>query len=73
MTILIFIPRDKEFWYLLTKSLRHVLAADVGDTLERQGHVHRVAGGEVILDALHNQLNQLRVAGDKHGDEEITL
>jgi len=33
--------------------------------------VHRVPGGEVILDALDNQLNELRVTGDEHGDEQI--
>ena len=67
------IPRDKELGYLLTKGLCHVLAPDVGDALERQRHVHRVTGGEVILDALDNQLNELRVTGDEHGDEQIAL
>ena len=35
--------------------------------------MHRVTGGEVILDALDNQLNELRVTGDEHGDEQIAL
>ena len=67
------IPRDKELGYLLTEGLCHVLAPDVGDALERQRHVHGVTRGEVILDTLDYQLNELRVAGDEHGDEQITL
>ena len=35
--------------------------------------MHGVAGGEVILDALDYQLNEFRVAGDEHRDEQITL
>ena len=35
--------------------------------------MHGVTRGEVILDTLDYQLNELRVAGDEHGDEQITL
>ena len=35
--------------------------------------MHGVTRGEVILDALDYQLNELRVAGDEHRDEQITL
>ena len=35
--------------------------------------MHGVTRGEVILDTLDYQLNELRVAGDEHRDEQITL
>ena len=35
--------------------------------------MHRVTRGEVILNALDNQLNELRVTRDEHRDEQIAL
>ena len=73
MKVFLILPRDKELRNLLTEGLRHIFAPDVGNALERQRHVHGVAGGEVILDALDDQLNEFRVTRDEHRDEQITL
>ena len=56
-------PRHQQLGDFHAKSLRHVLTADVGDALESKRDVHWVPAGQVILDTLNYQLNQLRVAG----------
>ena len=66
-------PRHQKFGDLHSKSFSHVFTTDVGDALEGEGDVHWVPRGEVILDALHDQLNQLRVARDENRDEQVAL
>ena len=56
-------PRHEQLRDFHSKSFSHVLTADVGNALESQGDVHWVPAGQVILDTLNYQLNQLRVAG----------
>ena len=56
-------PRHQKFGDLHSESFSHVFTTDVGDALERQRDVDRVPAGQVILDALNYQLDQLRVAG----------
>ena len=62
-SIFCYSPRDEKFRNFHSKSLRHVLAANVSNALEGQRHVDWVPAGQVILDALNYQLDQLRVAG----------
>ena len=56
-------PRHQQLGDFHSESFRHVLTADVGNALESQGDMHWVPAGQVILDTLNYQLNQLRVAG----------
>ena len=56
-------PRHKQLGDFHSEGLSHVLTADIGNTLESQGNMNWVPAGQIILDALYYQLNQLRVAG----------
>ena len=56
-------PRHKQLGDFHSEGFRHVLTADVSNALKSQGDMHWVPAGQVILDTLNYQLNQLRVAG----------
>ena len=66
-------PRHQQLGDFHSESFRHVLTADVGNALESQGDMHWVPAGQVILDGLNNELDELGVARDQDRDEEVTL
>ena len=63
------LPRNKELGNVLRERLRHVLGTDVGDALQGEAHVHRIPRHEVILDAVVDQVDQVAVLADQHGNE----
>ena len=66
-------PRHQEPRNVVGKDLCHVLGPDVGDALEGEAHVHGIAGGEVVLDALVDEVDQVAVLADQNGDEQVAL
>lgn len=67
------VARHEELRNFVREGLGHVLAADVGDALQSKVDVDRIARLQVILDALDDELDQIAVGVDEHGDEEIAL
>ena len=66
------VSRYEQLGYLLSKCFGHVFTANVGNALESKRYVNRVPGGEIILDALNDELNEFRVARDEDRDEEVS-
>ena len=83
------LPGHEQLWNVSTKCFGHVLGANVGDALKSKRNVHRVPengknnllrfilkvepAGQVVLDGLHDELDQLRVSRYQNRDEEIAL
>lgn len=63
------LPRNKKLGNVLRERLRHVLGTDVGDALQGEAHVHRIPRHEVVLDAVVDQVDQVAVLADQHGNE----
>ena len=66
-----FLPGHEQLGNLVAKGLRHVLGADVGDALQREADMDRVATGQVILNALIDQVDQIAVLADENRNEQI--
>ena len=83
------LPGHEQLWNVSTKCFGHVLGANVGDALKSKRNVHRIPengknylmrfilkvepAGQVVLDGLHDELDQLRVSRYQNRDEEIAL
>lgn len=61
-------PRD-----LTRKGLSHLTASYVCDTVKSQAHEGGVAAGQVILDGVVDETDQLTVAVHQHRDEQVAL
>ncbi len=66
-------PRDEQFGQVGGESVAHFATADVGDALQRQVDVDGIARLQVVFDRLDDQADQIRIAADQHGDEEVAL
>ena len=55
------LPGHKQFGYLVAECLGHFLAADIGDTLEREIYVNRIARAKIVLNTLDNELDEIAV------------
>lgn len=64
---------NQQLRYVIRKRFGHVTTADIGDALQRQIHVNRIARVQVVLDALDDQLDQVAVGVDQHRDEQVSL
>jgi len=67
------LPRDEEAWHFLSERLCHLSAANVGNALQGQIDVDRIAAGQVILDGLNHQLHQVVTGTHQDGDEQVAL
>lgn len=67
------LPRDEQLWNVMSESLGHFLAADVGNALKGKIHVDGVSRLQIVLDALVDEVDQVTPRVDKHRYEEITL
>lgn len=56
-----------------SKGLAHLPAAHIGDAVEGQAHEGGVSTGQVILDGIVDQADQLAVGVHQHRNEEISL
>ena len=63
------LPRNEKLGNVLRERLRHVLGTDVGDALQGEADVHRIPRHEVVLDAVVDQVDQVAVLADQHGNE----
>lgn len=63
------VARDEQLGDLSAECFRHLFAADVGDALQSQIHVDRVAGSQIILDALDDEPDKVAVRVHQHRDE----
>lgn len=66
-------PGNQDARDLTGEGLGHLAASHVGNAVERQAHEGGVAAGQVILDGVVDQTDQLTVAVYQHGDEQVTL
>ena len=66
-------PGHEQLGDVVAEGVRHVLGADVGDALEREADVDRVAARQVVLDGLDDELHQLAVGRHQHRDEQVAL
>lgn len=69
----VFSPCHQDARDLAGEGLGHLSAAHVGDAVQRQAHEGGVPAGQVVLDGVIDQTNQLTVAVDQHRDEEVAL
>lgn len=69
----ILLPRHQNAWDLSGEGLRHLAAAHVGDAVQSQTHEGGVPAGQVVLDGVIDQSDQLTVAVHQDRDEQITL
>lgn len=63
---MMFSPCHQNARDLAGKGLSHLSAAHVGDAVQRQAHEGGVAAGQVVLDGVIDQTDQLAVAVDQH-------
>lgn len=68
-----YLPCHQYLGDLSGKGLGHLPAAHVGDAVQSQAHEGGVAAGQVVLDGVVDQANQLTVRVHQDGDEEIAL
>ena len=67
------IARNEQFGYLCTECFGHFFAPDIGNTLQSQVDMDGVAWGQIVLDALDDETNQIAVCVDQHRNEQVTL
>ena len=67
------IPSYKDFWNLPSEGLGHLSAAHVGDAVQGQAHEGGVPTGQVILDGIVDEPDELTVGVHQHRDEEVAL
>uniref|UniRef100_A0A182XS43 Uncharacterized protein n=1 Tax=Anopheles quadriannulatus TaxID=34691 RepID=A0A182XS43_ANOQN len=65
------VARHEQLRDFVRERFRHILAADVGDALQRQIDVDGIARLQIVLDALDDQLDQIAVRVHQHRDEQI--
>lgn len=58
------------FW---SESLSHFSAAHISNAVQGQVHEGRIAAGQVILDGIVDQTDQVAVRVHQHWDEQVTL
>lgn len=68
-----YLPSHKNFGNFSSKRFRHLPAAHVGNAVQSKAHEGGVPAGQVILDGVVYQANELAVRVHQHGDEQIAL
>lgn len=66
-------PCNQDSGNIRSESLRHLSAANVGNAVQGQVHEGRVAAGEVVLDGIIDEANQVTVWVHQHWDKQVTL
>lgn len=66
-------PSHQDSRDLTSKSLSHFTASHICDTMKSQAHEGGVAAGQVILNGVVDQTDQLTVAVYQHWDEQVAL
>lgn len=67
------LPSYKDFWNFSSKRFCHLAAAHVGNAVQGQTHEGGVAAGQIVLDRVVYEADQLTVGVHQDGDEEIAL
>lgn len=66
-------PCHQDAGNIRSKSLSHFSAAHVSNTVQGQVHEGRVAAGQVILNAVIDETDQVTIRVHQHWDEQVTL
>lgn len=66
-------PSHQDAWDVSSKGLAHLTAAHVGDAVQGQAHEGGVPTGQVILDGIVDEPDELTVGVHQHRDEEVAL
>lgn len=67
------LPSHKNFGNFSSKCFGHLPAAHVGNAVQSKAHEGGVAAGQVVLDGIVYQADELAVGVHQHGDEQIAL
>lgn len=67
------LPSYKNFGNFSSKCFCHLPAAHVGNAVQSKAHEGGVPAGQVVLDGVVYQANELAVRVHQHGDEQIAL
>lgn len=66
-------PSHQDARDVSSEGLAHLTAAHIGDAVQGQTHEGGVATGQVILDGIVDEPDQLRIRVHQHRDEQVTL
>lgn len=67
------LPSHKNFGNFSSKCFGHLPAAHVGNAVQSKAHEGGVPAGQVVLDGVVYQANELAVGVHQHRDEQIAL
>ena len=67
------VTRNEQFWNLCTERFSHFFASDIGNTLQSQVDMDRVTWGQIVLNTLNDETNQIAVCVDQYRNKEVTL